>query len=314
MKKNLLLLASILFLFSCGNKGAESKKENSEPEKKVQDEPSTGVGAEYKEFPDVVYELKEGDFVLAARMRNVKELFKKSDGTAKSKPEGVLIYSREQVISSKPKSSVVSTLDKEELDHRFVIPLPKGQKAKKGDILLTWTQINPDSKVKAYSPTLTRAIVTDDSNPAQPKVAFLSEYKFPKKEVREVVTLAENSFIVLKDDFVVGNMVYADAGFGKGVFQIMAVAGDKLLLLDLASHVFVKNKSECKLTLFKPTDLKAGDKVQFHDTKLVDATVKEIDAEKGQIGLTYKEYPNRPDKTVHVSFGLVTKDVELNKQ
>lgn len=311
MKKNLLLLACILFLFSCGNKGTEEKKENSEPEKKVDNTPSTGIGATFKGFPDVIYNLKEGDFVLSPNGKDIMKLLEVQEGKAKEY-EGSLMYHSRTIVSSKPKSSVIKgIMENEDIDHRFIIPIPKGQKAKKGDIILTWGQ--SDKKNTGYTPNLTRAIVTDDSNPSQPKVSFLPFMGLPSLNKTVDVTLAENSFMVLKDDFVVGNVVHTEGKYGPACFYIRAIADDKLLLGSLSGHISVKSKSECKLMNFKPTNLKAGDKVQFELTALENGTVKEVNADKGMVTISYEPYKGKPAKTTYVPFGLVTQGVELKK-
>ena len=82
-----------------------------------------------------------------------------------------------------------------EMPNALIIPIPQGQTAKKGDIVLTWWQSGSGME---------RAIVTDDSNPASPKVCYLDmDWKddgkgFANDHNNE--QLRPNTFTVLKNN------------------------------------------------------------------------------------------------------------------
>ena len=91
-------------------------------------------------------------------------------------------------------SKVKAVVDVDEVPNSLLIPIYKGATAKKGDIVLTWWQSGSGME---------RAIVTDDSDPTQPKVHYLDlSYKgdgsgFAEKHDNE--QLKPNSFVVLND-------------------------------------------------------------------------------------------------------------------
>ena len=169
-----------------------------------------------------------------------------------------------------------------EVPNALIIPLKKQQKAKKGDILLTWWQGGSG---------LQRAIVIDDSTPTEPTAVFIDLYwpddpNDPKVEERaKGRKLEPNSFNVLKEgEWESGAQVaYRDNGEWKSGI-IMNVDGDKLLLSGWADKLVVVEKGACKLVPFKEK-IKKGDKVwaTFVDGFRDGYIVKEINEKVGRV-------------------------------
>jgi hypothetical protein len=309
MKKSFLIFFSALFIISCGEKSKNvniSEKETDTP--KEDNTPSTGLGAEYTDMPDITFQLSKGDIVLVPNPNVIQEILDVKSGKAEPY-KGSAIYYKKEVVSSKAKSSVIKFVEEADIDHRFVIPIPKGQKAKKGDIIVTWLQTD----LRGTSPNLIRAIVTDDSDPTMPKVIYLNEKltdeKFPEYKI------AANSFFVLKEDFMPGATVAAKGKFGMDCFVIVSVKNDKLLIKSGSGQLSVNNKSECTLMPLKPLDYKKDDKIQFSSTVITEGTIVENLPSKGVVKLKYQKYSSKPEFTeIYMPYGYITKGLDLSKK
>jgi hypothetical protein len=164
----------------------------------------------------------------------------------------------------------------------MIVPLKKGQKAKKGDILLTWWQSGSGMQ---------RAIVIDASTATEPVAVYLDRYwkddpdHKDNQELAKGEKLKPNSFNVLKDgEWQAGAAVaYRDGGeWKKGT--LMHVDGNKVLLSVFSSHLFATTKDRCKLIPFKEK-IKKGDKVwaTFVDGFRDGYTVKDINEKVGRV-------------------------------
>lgn len=180
------------------------------------------------------------------------------------------------------KFSTLRSYDKEHVyPNALIIPFPEGQQAKVGDILFTF------SATECWS----RAIVTDASNPAQPKVTFFdirysNDAANPGPGEKEMNTeLAENSFIVVKDgELCVGAQVAKKEGRDYKQYCVLAVSGDKLLISDFARGVKDAVKSEVTLIPFNE-DIKVGDEVwsTFAGKYSSGSTVTKVDKKNGLV-------------------------------
>ncbi len=145
-----------------------------------------------------------------------------------------------------------SKVGRAKMPNALIIPLPKNQSVKKGDIVLTWWQSGSG---------IQRAIVTDASDPTQPKVNYLDlSYDMSQKYFGE--QLKPNSFLKVEDGaWQPGAEV---AAMDNGDWQhgiIINVANDKVLVYGFASKVKAYSKNNCKLIPVKPT-YKKGDTVR----------------------------------------------------
>lgn len=161
----------------------------------------------------------------------------------------------------------------------LIIPIPKGQTAQVGDIVIA-----------PWAGTLHRGIVTEAKNPKQPTVLFVSlryenPYKGPTKLplAQEEHRLEPDTFYVLTKPFQVGStMACKDNGYYK-VWVITLVSGDKLYSLD---HEFlaVKDKATCFALDQKP-NVTVGDKVftKWATGALIPTTVVKVDPRIGRV-------------------------------
>ncbi|MBP5374897.1 MAG: hypothetical protein J6Y38_01030 [Bacteroidaceae bacterium] len=173
-----------------------------------------------------------------------------------------------------------------EVPNALIIPLDKNGKAKKGDILLTHDRYH----------SLTRAIVIDAANPAEPVVCFLDD-SWPDKpdsdkiaEKQKGEQLKAGSFNVLKKDtFMSGAQVAFGTGENKKFGKIMQVSGDKLLVSVFADRLECVSKSECTLLPLTPK-IKVGDTVSCISSDEYEPGYKvvKVDLEHGHVWVQYE--------------------------
>ena len=228
---------------------------------------------EFNKFPwdfpqDAKTSLKEGQWYLAC-----KSGYERNAGKVDLTKE-ILIYYAYQF--KEMKDGLVDGA----VPTSMCIPLPEKQKAKKGDILLTWWQKGSG---------MSHAVVIDDSNPLTPKVNYL-------KNVGGDEELKPNSFIVLKSGKMVPGAPIAYKG-DNGKWHTgtaINIADGKVLIYGFGSKLKTAKLSDCKVLPLKP-DYKVGDSVMstFVDTFEDGYTVKEINLEKGKVIVTDKDGRDR---------------------
>lgn len=170
-------------------------------------------------------------------------------------------------------------VDGKEMPNALVIPIPAGQTAKKGDVLLTWWQSGSGMK---------RAYVVDDSDPTQPVVQYLDmDWKeegdgFANKFQDQ---LKPNSFMQVPDgEWVPGAQVAHFDGSEWEIGILIHATEDKVLCSGWSSKVFAYDKSECKLVPANES-LSAGDAVmaEFVGSYSEGYTVKKVDKSIGRV-------------------------------
>ncbi len=230
------------------------------------------------DFPQgVKIEAEPGQTILSCASAYFDKLEKKEDLN-----KAILIWYTRTMEQAGAEKSDIGRSDKQLVPNALIIPIKKGQKAKKGDILLTWWQSGSG---------LDRAIVIDASNPAEPVGVYLDRYwrsdpnDAKNKELAQGEKLKPNSFNVLKDgEWQSGaSVAYRDEGEWK-VGTLMHIDGDKVLLSIFSSKLYATTKDRCKLIPFKEK-IKKGDKVwaTFVDGFRPNYIVKEIDAKTGHV-------------------------------
>ena len=166
-----------------------------------------------------------------------------------------------------------------EMPNSLIIPLPAGQKAQKGDIILTWWQSGSGME---------RAIVTDASNPEAPKVDYLDlDYKddgtgFANENANEQIE--PNTFTILKDGEWQPGAQIVVVGDGYEAGTLISCTDDKVLMLGFAGKIRVVDRSDCKVVPLKQ-DLKVGDEVRaiFTSSYKAGYTIKKIDENIGRV-------------------------------
>lgn len=253
MKKLLLLLVAIapLALISCGgNEQNQSGSANASASAT-----STAVDAFPWDFPqDVIIEAEPGQLVLAP-YTSYPSAIKDGDDLNKA----VLIFYKTTFEKGDKTSSALGS-EKAQIPNALIIPLKKGEKAKVGDILLTWWQGGSGMQ---------RAIVLDASNPEQPKVNFL-DLSFDRGSQADKESMGEkfgnkelepNSFQIVPDgEWVPGAQVACRADGDWEAGTLIREQGGKVLVSGFASHVKAYDKNDCKLIPFNE-DIKVGDMV-----------------------------------------------------
>lgn len=285
MKKHLFFAIALplaMTLSSCGNNSPKEKKTdtgNAEPA--ATEVVETPEPEEAKEpgfpwnYPEGIKNgnLEEGQYVLSIHSFYPSKLIE-SENPAN---ETYIFYSATLSTVGDTKSSVKYFGDDIEMPNSLIIPIPKEQTAKKGDIVLTWWQSGSG---------LQRAIVTDASNPTMPKVDYLDlSYKddgtgFANNHANE--QLKPNSFVVLNNgEWQPGAQIITSSNEAG---TLISCTDDKVLVSGFAGKIAVYRRSDCKV-IPSNQNLKAGDEVMaiFTSSYNTGYTVKKVDQKIGRV-------------------------------
>ncbi len=226
---------------------------------------------------------RPGEFVLAPSKQSIEK-----------GADSVYIYYAAKLAEKGPKESKIKTLPGEEVSipNAFIIPLGNQNKAKVGDIVLTWWQSGSGMQ---------RAIVTGGS-PTEPEVMYLDlDYKADAKPEK----LQAESFFTLPSSSTVGNVVACLDSGDRVRYQIVASDADKYLVLGWAGKMRVVKQSDCA-ALPHDAGAKPGDTVQVPVfAKYQSATVTKVDPKNGRIFAKYKF--GGTDEEKPFTFGEVVK-------
>lgn len=277
MKKTFYLCAAALAMatMSCGGVQTNNNQNNEGENQDQQTEEADEFGNE-ESYPWVFPEgqkngeLKEGETVLSIHSFYPNKI-KESDDPANE----TYIYYNATLKSVGEKKSMV---DNVEMPNSLIIPIPEGQTAKKGDIVLTWWQSGSGMQ---------RAIVTDDSNPKQPKVCYLDMdwtedgKGFANSHANE--QLKPNSFVVLKDgEMTPGQPIYIEGDYTK---LILLSAHEKYTLCKGFAGKIGSYYSQYVKLVPLHQKLQPGDKIRadFVGTYNDGYTVEKVDETIGRV-------------------------------
>jgi len=230
-------------------------------------DPNAPVKFVFADFPATATTAKTGDYVLCPSKEKVMELSQPNvkDPTA--------IYYTSKMIKPGATESEVESLysgGTYTLPNAYLITIPAGQKAKVGEVLLTWWQTGSG---------MHRAIVTDASNPSEPTVRYLDRLSDQDK----LEKLKPDSFVKLSQLFEPGTSIAIKGKSELEHSQVLQVGGDKVFVLAWAGKVKLVNKADCTAVPIKP-QVKAGDKVKaVIFGSFVDATVVSVDEKLGKV-------------------------------
>ena len=193
----------------------------------------------------------------------------------------------------------VSKIGSAEMPNALIIPLDPNARAKKGDFVLTWWQ---------QGSGLQRAVVTDDSNPAEPKVDYLDmnygDDKNPGFAQREAdQQLKPGTFTVLRDgEWMPGAQLAAFSGGEWKAATLICEHDGKVLALGWGDRIAVYDKAACRLIPLGEK-FKKGDQVwaTFVDAYRDGYTVKKVDMKIGRV------WVDRGGSTEAMSVAEVTK-------
>jgi hypothetical protein len=230
-------------------------------------DPNAPLKFVFADFPAVATTAKTGDYVLCPPK---EELVKMSQPDAQ-RPYAIY-YAAKMVTPGTTESDVEDYYTKEtrKVPNAYLITIPAGQKAKVGDILLTWWQSGSGMQ---------RAIVTDASNPAEPAVRYLDRMSDEDKQEK----LKPDTFVKLSQPFQPGTAVSIKDATRPEHAQVLSVGGDKVFTIGWGGTLRSVNKADCTPVPVKP-QVKAGDKVKaMVFGSFSDATVVSVDEKLGKV-------------------------------
>ncbi|MEO1527940.1 MAG: hypothetical protein AAFX06_21110 [Planctomycetota bacterium] len=206
------------------------------------------------------------------------------------------IYYTATLVESNDATSTVRSLSGStySLPNEMIVPIPKGQTAKIGDVLLTWWQSGSGMQ---------RAIVVGGT-PERPVVRYLDiAYENPSGAGKKEDTLKPDSFFVLDGTMQLGTMVAVQDGGRQRVGRLLAMDDESVLLDGFAGKLRRYDRSAATVMPLRP-NLKAGDRgeaVVFGSLKSV--TVKKLDEKIGRVFATYQF--GRSEKERAFAFGEI---------
>lgn len=281
---------------SCGG-GAESTDETNS-DSTATDETVEAVRSEidpFPEFPMVSLNANEGDIILTPS-KNWQV-----DATAEGADKTTFIFYKQTLASAGEGTSSVNFMGEPgvEIPNYMIIPIKPNQTAKKGDIVLTWWQTGSGMQ---------RAIVTDATDPAAPKVNYLDlSWDNPAKTAEGVgigqatYQIAAGTFHVLTEEWAPGTTVAVNADGKTVAAKVVCVSGDKVLTIGFAGKMNIYEKSACTPCPVQ-TNVKVGDDIQVPWVgSFVASKVVKIDAANGRV---WCDDPYSDDPMV-VAFGDV---------
>lgn len=243
----------------------------------------------FEAFPTVPTTAKQGEYVLCPSYAWIQDAITKG-------PDKVtfIFYAQRMVASGEVESEIdfSSSTGKRKVPNPYIIPIPAGQTAQTGDIILTWWQSGSGMK---------RAIVVEASDPRAPTVRYLDiDYDNPAKSRDGKTTIGQmdekikpDTFVKLNNEWEPGTVVAARDGRRQKHAHVIRVAGDKVFVLGFAGKMKVYDKADCTPLPLVP-DVKSGDSVKVPFAGgFTDATVNRVDSKIGRvfvtIGVTKKE-------------------------
>lgn len=296
MKPSLLIaiLASAAVISGCGgaatntgNSSANNAAVAKAPEKKEEKPAVTLKPGEvpFDGMSNVPTAAKAGDIVLTIDEAKIAEI------AGGAKDPTAIFNNRVMVAPGELESEVEDSFKKKyKVANAYIIAIPKGQKAKVGDVVLTWWQSGGG---------MMRGYVTDAANPAEPTVRYLG--MSPREDKSD--KLKPDSFIVVNSEWAPGAPVVSKDANGTEFAYILRVNGDKVLLSGFGRKLRLRSKTDLTPIAYKPA-FKVGDEVKASFMSSFDpATVVAIDPKTGKV----KVKRIRPEEEKDLDFGEVTK-------
>jgi hypothetical protein len=261
-------------------------------------DPNTPVTFPFKDFPAVETTAKEGDVVLVPSYEWLQE------ATVKGGDKVTMIWYSQKMSKPDKEMSEVEFLmgEKHQVPNAYIVPIPAGQKAKKGDIVLTWWQSGSGMQ---------RAIVVDDATPAEPVVRYLDlDYDNPAKAKDGKTGIGQmdeklkpNSFVKINAPMEPGTSVAIQDGADLKHAIVIRVAGDKVYVKGFAGKPAVVDKSRCTPVPIT-SSAKEGEKVKaVWVGSFKEGTVTKVDPKIGRVFIKF----DVDSKEKAVAFGDVMK-------
>lgn len=253
------------------------------------EEASEEVAIEYApgetpyDYPTVSTTANEGEYVLAPSRTFVDSALEAEDDSSTS----MIFYDATVVEVGDVESVLDDKFDEVTMPNSLIIPIPAGETAATGDVVLSWWQSGSGMQ---------RSYVVDGTNGSTPVVRYLDlDLDNPAKnadgtpiaEAEE--TLEANSFVVLNTEYQPGTAVAVQNGSSLGShYQVVNEADGTLLVMGWAGIMSVVDKADVLPLPIKPT-VAAGDAVYFPLFGTMDeGTVTSVDNATGRVFVEYE--------------------------
>lgn len=251
----------------------------------------------FPDFPKVETTAKAGDFVLVPSYSWLQDAADKG-----SESTNFIWYTQKMAAPDKENSEVQFMSERRKVPNAYIVAIAPGQKAKNGDVILTWWQTGSGMQ---------RAIVVDDKDATMPIVRYLDiAYDNPAMSGDNVTPIGKmdekiqpDTFVKLKD-WDAGTTVAVQDGANLKKAHVIRVAGDKVLVADQMGKLKVYPKSSCKPVPIVPA-VKEGDRVKApkYGQNFENATVSKVDQ---KIGRVFVKFDGQTEEKA-ISFGDVMK-------
>lgn len=288
------ILAATTLIFGCGsqpanntasNSGTTTAKATATPDAKPAAPAMKPGEVPFDGMSNVATTAKAGEIVLTIDESKIAEI------AGGAKDPTAIYQNRVMVTPGELESEVEDSFKKKyKVANAYIIAIPKGQKAKVGDVVLTWWQSGGG---------MMRGYVTDATNPAEPTVRYLG--MSPREDKSD--KLKPDSFVVVNSEWAPGAPVLSKDANGTEFAYVLRVNGDKVLISGFARKLRVRPKADLTPIAYKPA-FKVGDEVKAAFFSSFDpATVIGIDAKTGKVTVKRKTGDEQKD----LDFGEVTK-------
>jgi len=251
----------------------------------------------FPSFPKTAISSAPGDYVLTPSLNWQK------DATEQGAEKVTFIFYDAKMNSPGASRSDVAFLFDgiQNIPNYMIVPLPPGQKAKAGEVLLTWWQSGSGMQ---------RAYVVGDADPSTPVVRYLDlEYDNPAKNPKGVPIgqmeeqLKPNTFGKLTTDWQPGTAVAVLSGTRWLKATVISVSGGQVLTIGFAGKMAVYPQAACRPVPIVPI-VQAGDPVQVpYVGSFVNGVVKSVDPKIGRVFVEIDWAGKKKD--VAVPFGNV---------
>lgn len=239
---------------------------------------AAGQVKSFGDFPDVPTTAKPGEFILVPSYNWLEEA-----AGAKGKDTRFIFYSQTMVTPGPATSKIKYMREERDVPNSYIIAIPKGGKAKVGEIVLTWWQSGSGMQ---------RAIVVSAADATRPVVRYLDiGYNNPAKSSDGKTTIGQMDEQLQQDSFVLLKEGAAGSGFRCGAgnnaerWKLVASAPDGGQLMLGVSRLKRFTKGECSALPVKPA-VKAGQTVSAGDTfvtRMKSIKIERVDARIGRV-------------------------------